>query len=116
MRPNFCIVKRNPRWGFSCFLGFGNLHHDGAFDSLFEELTAVFIDAVDIARCVVCVCGATAGAVKLCPAILAFGSCVRVAGAEFILYGSIGYAVPNVTEAGAPAWSSVEFFYDFFTG
>ena len=47
----------------------------------------------------ICVSSTTAGAVKLSPAILAFGSCVCVAGAEFILYGGIGYTVPDIAEA-----------------
>ena len=46
----------------------------------------------------VCVCGASAGAVKPCPAIAAFFAGIYVAGRKFILYCSVAYAVPNIAQ------------------
>ena len=55
------------------------LDRDGALDPLLEKLAAVFVYALDVSGCVIGVGSASAGAVKLCPAILALGPAVCVA-------------------------------------
>ena len=75
-----------------------HLHHDRAFDALFEQLTAVLIGTGDGARRVIRVRGASAGAIELCPAILAVGAGIGVAQLEFILHLGIGHAVIDVAQ------------------
>ena len=74
-------------------------NHNCTFHALFEKLTAVFIYAVYMTCCMICVCGTTARAIHFCPAILTFGLCIGVASAKFVLCGGVFDAVPDVAEA-----------------
>ena len=72
--------------------------HDGALHALAEEVASVLVDALDRARGVIGVCGATARAVKTCPAIAAFGTGVDVAGGKLGLDLGVVHTVKNVTQ------------------
>ena len=64
----------------SCqLLVLSNFYHDGALDTLLEQLTAVLVDAGDAAGGVVGVGCTAAGAVELGPAVLALGAGIGVA-------------------------------------
>ena len=81
------------------FLALCDLHHHGAFDALFEQLTAIFVNSVDASRCVICIGRTTAGAIKSRPAIAAFCTRISVALSELILCLNVFDPVPNVTKA-----------------
>ena len=55
------------------------LYCDGTLDTLLEELTAIFVNAVDVSCSMVGISSTTARAVELCPAVLAFRSGVCAA-------------------------------------
>ena len=77
---------------------FRHLHHDGAFNTLTEQLAARLVDTADRTRRVEGVGCAAAGAVELRPAVVALRPCVGIAGTEFLAQGRIGHAVPDVTQ------------------
>ena len=79
-------------------LSLSDLHHDRTFDALFEQFAAVFIGAGNGAGRVICVGGASAGAIQLCPTILAVGAGIGVAQLEFILHGGVCDAVIHVAQ------------------
>jgi hypothetical protein len=57
---NRYILLQNHRSEFSFFFTFNNLQHNGAFDTLFEKLTAVAVNSADASRSVICVSGTAA--------------------------------------------------------
>ena len=86
-------------WNFKLrFLRLRDLHHDGALHALAEQLTAVFVNAVDRTGGVVGVCRTAAAAIQPCPAVLAVGSGVNVAELELVLYFAVIHTVPNIAE------------------
>ena len=70
-----------------CFFLHGNLHHNGAFHSLFEKLASVFIHAADIAGRMISIGCAAAAAVQLGEAVGTFLVGVDVAALELIADG-----------------------------
>ena len=68
-------------------------HHQGAFDTLFKKLAAVFINAADRTCGVVGVSRAAAGAVKTRPALSALFSGIDITCRKIILHLGILYAV-----------------------
>ena len=75
--------------------------HYSAFHSLLEELAALLVDALYRAGCVVCVCGASTGAIELCPAVATLFLGVYVTGSKLCLLLLIGYTYVDVTESVA---------------
>ena len=67
-------------------------YHNGAFHTLAEKLAAVLINTGHRAGRMIGICGATARAIKSCPAVAAFGMCINIAGGKLALYFGIGNA------------------------
>ena len=72
--------------------------HDGAFHALSEELTAVFVNSVYRTCGVVGICGTTAGAIELCPAVTAVGAGINIARTKFALFFFVCNSVPDITQ------------------
>ena len=78
--------------------GFLHLHHNGAFHSLSEELTAILIGAGNISGGVVGICRTASGTVKLCPTFSAVLSGIDIGISEFFSGFFLGNAVPNISQ------------------
>ena len=79
-----------------CFFLHGNLHHNGAFHSLFEKLASVFIHAADIAGRMISIGCAAAAAVQSGPAVTAFFAGIDIAHLEVLSHRFVGNAVPDI--------------------
>ena len=75
-----------------------NRNGNGTFHSLAEQTAAVFVNTLYRAGSVICVCGTSARAVKLCPAVLAVLTGINVAAFEFVLDLFVVNTVPYIAE------------------
>ena len=83
---------------FSCLQFFltCNLQPDSTFHTLFEQFTSVLIGSADVTGGMVCVGSTAAGAVKPCPAVITFRTCIYVALAEFFLRFGSSNTIPDI--------------------
>ena len=73
-----------------------NLYHNGTFHALSEKLAAIFINSRNIAGGMIGVGSAAAGAIELCPAVLAVRTGIGIAVFEAITHFGVFNTVPHV--------------------